>query len=546
MTNAPGPSRAKDREGQPSSPPDGPATPSCGSPSEPAGVADALASTRGTPIVLTADRTLIARYDVLLDGMMAASQTTTTPGPLMDALLMRRAGVVGGRAEVGPLGLRRIEAALLQGGFTPQQVCLTDDRHLPSVVGPETRVIGISSGEPLGLGMSSSTMAGVAGGAIYPEVMFRRLAHMVRRLVTVSAPSAKVVLGGPGAWQLAEAPAARRELGIDHLVLGYAEGNVAEVFRSLMAGEQLPAVIVGQGVPAAEIPPIRGQSSMGVIEISRGCGLGCRFCTIAGVPMGHLPVETILADAQTNLVNGPSRSIAVLSEDFFRYGAEGIRCRPEALLQLLQRLRELPGLGLIQADHANVLSISQYEDRELSEVYRLMVGDAQDAWPWVNVGVETASGDLLKANGGAAKMGDIAPANWGTVAAEQLRRLSAAGFIPMASLVVGLPGETRQDVAQTLDWVRSLRGERLTVFPVIFAPVRGDEPPARSDLTKLHWQLVRECYEMNFRWMPLMYWGNQTAAGVSLGRRRLFQCLGKGQVVLWKTLLAVHRWRAPR
>jgi len=459
---------------------------------------------------------------------------------------MRQAAVVDGRAQVGPLGLRRVEAALLRGGFAPQQVCLTDDLHLPSVVGPETKVIAISSGEPLGLGMSSSTMAGVAGGAIYPEVLFRRLMRVVRKLVATVAPEAKVVLGGPGAWQLAEAPAARRELGIDHLVLGYAEGNAADIFRSLMAGEQLPAVIAGEGVPADEIPPIHGPSTMGVVEISRGCGLGCRFCTIAGVPMGHLPLETVVADAETNLRGGPSRSIAVLSEDFFRYGAEGLRCRPQTLLQLLARLRELPGLGLIQADHANVLSISQYEDGELGEVYRSMVGEAQDACPWVNVGVETASGDLLKANGGGAKMGDVAPAHWGTVAAEQLRRLSAVGFVPMASLVVGLPGETPQDVTQTLEWVRSLRNERLTIFPVVFAPVRGDEPPARSDLTKLHWQLIRECYELNFRWMPLMYWGNQAAAGVGIGRRRLFQCLGKGQVVLWKTLLAVHRWRAPR
>ena len=41
----------------------------------------------GFPIVLTADRTLMADYQVLLDGMMAGSQTTTTPGFMMHALV---------------------------------------------------------------------------------------------------------------------------------------------------------------------------------------------------------------------------------------------------------------------------------------------------------------------------------------------------------------------------------------------------------------------------------------------------------------------------
>ncbi len=498
----------------------------------------------GVPIVLTADRTLIADYDVLLDGMMASSQTTTTPRPVVDRLLMRRAGSEGARAAVGPLGLRRIEAALLRDGFSPEEVYLVDDAHLAQVVGPETKVIAVSSGEPLGLGMSSSTMAGVAGGRIYPEVMFRRLMAQVRRLVAQRAPGARVVLGGPGAWQLAAAPAARRELGIDHVVLGYAEANVAAVFASLVDGRPLPAVIRGEGPAAEAIPPLRGASSMGVVEISRGCGLGCRFCTIGPVPMEHLPPETILADAEVNIAAGQS-SISALSEDLFRYGGSGVDCRPRALIDLLLALRGLPGLRLLQADHANVFSIAAYSDAELAEVYRLMVGEAQDAAPWVNVGVETASGELLKANGGAAKMVDIPPSRWGAVAAEQLERLSAVGFIPMASLVIGLPGETPEDVCRTLEWVRSLHQSRLTIFPVIFAPIRGDEPAGRGALTKLHWRLIRECYELNFRWMPVIYRGNQTAAGVSQRRRRLFQLLGKGQVLLWRTLLTAHRWRAP-
>ena len=50
------------------------------------------------------------------------------------------------------------------------------------------------------------------------------------------------------------------------------------------------------------------------MEITRGCGLGCDFCTLAREPMRHLPVETILADARTNL-NAGVRNIALITED---------------------------------------------------------------------------------------------------------------------------------------------------------------------------------------------------------------------------------------
>ena len=87
--------------------------------------------------------------------------------------------------------------------------------------------------------------------------------------------------------------------------------------------------------------------------------------------------------------------------------------------------------------------------------------------------VETAAGELLKANGGAAKMGRYPAADWGALCAEQLRRLCRAGFFPLVSLVVGLPGEQDADVRATLDWVRSLHDERLAIFPVFHAPIDG-------------------------------------------------------------------------
>ena len=68
--------------------------------------------------------------------------------------------------------------------------------------------------------------------------------------------------------------------------------------------------------------------------------------------------------------------------------------------------------------------------------------------------------------------------------------------------------------------------------------MHGESGPDPAHLTRAHWQLMRECYEFNFRGVPLMYWDSQLGAGVGLARRLVIQALGQGNVVLWRTLLA--------
>ena len=497
----------------------------------------------GFPIVLTADRTLTADYTLLFDGMLAASQTTTAPPSIFGPLLMPRRNQSDLRAKVAPLGLRRTEAALLAGGFTIDDVAVVTESHLHQAIGSATRIIGISSGEPAGLGMNTSTMTSIAGGRIYPHAMFRRLIRKIHRLN--AGGSAKIVLGGPGAWQLSNDAAKQKELGIDHIITGYAEENMAAIFHKLLQNDSLSAVLPGNWNSSIPIPPIRGASTMGVVEISRGCGLGCSFCTIARVPMVHLPPQTILADVRTNLAAGLD-NIAVLSEDFFRYGADGLNANPEALIDLIKSIRQIPQVRLIQIDHANVLSIAQYDDQQLKTLHDLLVGADISRSLWVNVGVETASAELLKTVGGMGKIPRAMTEPWPDFCAVQLRRLCRAGFMPMASLMIGLPGERDEHIQETLDWVRSMSNERIAIFPVLYAPIDGSTPPDSRKLRPLHWSLIKACYRLNFRWVAWIYGDNQAAAGVPFLRRAFLQLLGRGQIWQWKILFAWYAWRARR
>jgi radical SAM superfamily enzyme YgiQ (UPF0313 family) len=260
--------------------------------------------------------------------------------------------------------------------------------------------------------------------------------------------------------------------------------------------------------------------------------------------MEHLPPERILRDVRTNL-RGGVHSLSLITEDLFRYGARGAEVAPGALIALLERMRRQDEVRLIQSDHANIISIERYGDEDLARVRTLLAGrdDPRD-YVWLNLGVETASGHLLAENGGRPKMGAHSPEEWGEVCLAQTRRLADAGYFPLVSIVLGLPGEKPEHVQKTLDWVESLGDMRAAVFPMFHAPIGDEHRFGVEDMTRLHWRLLRACYRLNFRWTPRLVWNNQSRAGVGLAKRLLLQVMGRGQVLWWKGLFKWHSRKA--
>ena len=488
----------------------------------------------GYPIVLSADRTLMADYDVLFDGMMGTIQTTSVPEPVMRYCVappMPRRGV---HAVKAPLGLRRIEASLLRAGFDPNDVAVVCPEDLERVIGPDTYVVAVSSSDPLGYGMSNTTMTDMAGGRLYTHTWYKRMLRQLDRLRAAMGYRFRIVAGGAGAWQLEQHPRIARRLGIDHIVRGYAEQDAHGLFRQIADGDRLPFIVYANGIRADEIPSIRGATSMGVIEVSRGCGKGCQFCTIARERMIHLPLETIIRDVEANLAAGV-QSICALSEDFFRYGCVGNQVRPDAVKRLCLALRSILDLRLIQLDHCNVTSAAAISDADLREIHDILVDGQRHEFLWVNLGVETAAGELLEMNQKGGKIRPYRVEEWGELCAETVRRLIRAGFFPMVSLIMGLPGERPEHVAATVRWIEDLYNERLVIFPIFYSPVdpRHGRPFTIDDMTDLHWRLFRLSYNLNFKWIPRMYWDNQTGAGAPLWRKLFIQLTGRLQIVQW-------------
>ena len=490
------------------------------------------------PIVLVADRTLSARYKVLFEGMFATMQTTQTPRWAMRRLLAPAMPADrAGRAWAVPIGLRRVEAALLaQTPLGPDDVVCATPESLGRLLGPWTRIVAVSSSDPLGRGMSNTTTASFCGGQLYTKVWTARMMAEIARAKRRCGFT--VVAGGAGAWQWATCGNTARQQGIDLIFEGCFEAAGPALFMDIIEGRCVPEHFREPATCADKIQPIRGASLLGIVELSRGCGRGCRFCASKDRPMAHLPADTILADLETNAGAG-IRSAVSGSEDFFRYGSAGPKVNFEALRGLLAQMRRISGLSFMQIDHANVSSVLQFSDDQLREIRRLLTWSAGSEYLWVNMGLESASGRLVAANA-PGKTAPFAAEDWDRMVREACAKMMRTGFFPVFSVILGLPGESGADVAATLRLVRHLDGQGAVVFPIFYEPPpgSGDQAFDVSRMREDHLELFTTCYEMNFRRVPRLLWDNQRAGGVSWCKRMLFQILGRCEVRLWRKRFA--------
>lgn len=488
-------------------------------------------------VVLVADRTLSASYKILFEGIFATMQTTQVPEIAMSKFVAPKIATdKQGRAVAVPLGLRRVESALLEyTGLDSGDIVCTTPEGLEKVLGPWVKVVGVSSSDPLGKGMSNTTTTSFWDGELYTKYWTRKMLERIGE--AKERYGFKVVGGGAGAWQWDRYEDATATKTIDVVFEGYFENLGPQLFTDLIDGKETESYICETGTCMDNIRASAGASMLGIVELSRGCGRGCNFCTMAAKKMEHLPVGTIISDLETNVAAG-IRTVVSGSEDFFRYGAKGITPEFDKLHGLLTEMQKVRGLSFMQIDHGNVTSVMQMTDEQLREIRRLLTWKEKSDYLWVNMGVESANGQLVAANC-PGKVAPCQPEDWDEVVRETVDRMVANGFFPVISLVLGLPGETGADVEQTLRLVKFLEKRKAVVFPIFYEPLSADEIAAGANFTREkmraeHLELYRTCYEMNFKRVPLLFWDNQRAGGVPWIKRALMRALGYTEIYSWR------------
>jgi len=104
---------------------------------------------------------------------------------------------------------------------------------------------------------------------------------------------------------------------------------------------------------------------------------------------------------------------------------------------------------------------------------------------------------------------------WQSVFIRGLEVMNKNNWFPAATLIVGNPGETDEDVKATLDLIYEVERRGLFAFfiPSIFTPLhdtRMEEAKGVTEtrqLTPLQWQLMMKCWKMNLRPGQMSWWG---------------------------------------
>jgi tRNA A37 methylthiotransferase MiaB len=474
-----------------------------------------------------------------------------------------------GSARYMPAGVRLLETSLLRS-FSPEDViaCYPGDLH--KFVGPKTRVVAVSTHNPLGVTFAAGVYASVLGSSKQPIN-----SHYARQLFSSLKQNPwrgqfKVIVGGSGGWQIAQTRT-YEDLGVDCVVEGRSESpETLELFWQAIRGEELPRRIEvshPSNQEAILVPDRR--TTFGVVEMTTGCGRRCRFCLPDLNPHIDLPKEKIMKAVRANVREG-NKQISLATEDFFIWGQLHTDTpfyfpNREALLDLFSEVVNTPGVEQHVFSHSTIAP-AVVDPILIQRLSQLLLDKSPIHLPMLSthprkkvlsplIGLETGSVRMAKQ----IMPGKSAPfpiEEWPSVFIQGLTVLNRNNWFPVVTLMIGNPGETDEDTKATLDLIYEAERRKLFAFfiPSIFTPLH-DTRMAESEgvtethqLTALQWQLMMKCWKMNVRVAQFKWWARYVwqvgAIGLWLYRLRRLN----GPNFTWPLLLfsgaLPERWMA--
>jgi len=433
-----------------------------------------------------------------------------------------------GSALYMPAGVRVLEKSLLRE-YTSDEVvaCFPDD--LDKFIGPNTRVVAVSTHNPLGVTFAAGVYTSIYGSSkeplnsIYSRLMFDKIKSSPHR------KNFQVVVGGSGGWQITQTNAFE-ELGVDCVAEGRSESTDAlALFRKAIAGETLPREIkLAHPTSRDAILFPDKRTTFGVVEMTTGCGRRCQFCVPDLNPQIDMPKARIMDAVRANVRQG-NKVISLATEDMFIWGQVRTDTpfffpNREALVDLYTEIVNTPGVESHLVSHCTMAPfvvdpklIQQLSDVLLpkSPIHLPLLSSHPQKKALVPlIGLETGSVRMAK---------QIMPSkgvpfsidDWPSVVLEGLRIANKNNWFPMMTLMIGNPGESDEDTQATLDLVYEMDRRGLFAFlvPSIFTPLHDTRMEHQTGVTQtqqlspLQWQLMMKCWKHNLRPGQYSWWG---------------------------------------
>ncbi len=405
-----------------------------------------------------------------------------------------------GTAVVMPYGLRVTEAILLKH-YPPEDVVVCYPEDLDRFVGPRTRAIGVSAHNPIGAAFSTGVYSNIFGSTARPINAYESERVFLHPAVRKYRP--RVIVGGAGSWQIEKTNSFDR-LGVDCVVIGRGEAVIADLFKAADEGKPLPRVVRAPEPTLDQIVIPQKRSTFGIVEMTRGCGRQCAFCTPTLETRVSIPPEQLLEAVKANVREG-GRVIFPVSEDIFIYGAAAPFYIPnaDALVNFYSAVASVKGVDYLPLSHATIAPalVNPHLIKELSSILlrKSILRNPASTHPdktFVSplIGIETGSPRLAALTmPGKALPFDVR--DWQDIVVEGINILNENNWFPVCTFIVGLPDETEDDIKQSLDLLYRLRRNKILYVPSIFTPLEetrmadGHALKPR-ELTKLQWEFI--------------------------------------------------------
>jgi radical SAM superfamily enzyme YgiQ (UPF0313 family) len=433
-----------------------------------------------------------------------------------------------GSARTMPAGIRVLEEALIRA-FPEEEIvaCYPDD--LDRFIGSETRVVAVSTHNPLGVTFAAGVYASIFGSsrepinAAYAKRLFESLKNNPCR------QNFRVIVGGSGGWQITETDS-YEELSVDCVIQGRGESpETMDLFRKALNGEPLPRFTEVEHPKGREgiLTPVK-RTTFGVVEMTTGCGRRCQFCLPDLNPQIDNPKDRIL-DAVCGNVRDGNDQISLATEDMFIWGQVHTSTpfyfpNREALLDLYSEVVNTPGVKYHLLSHST-MAPAVVDPLLIQRLSELLLDKSPIKLPAMSthpekrilsplIGLETGSVRVAK---------KIMPGKgvpfpieeWPSVIVNGLTIMNRNNWFPVMTLIVGNPGETDEDSMATLDLLYETERRGLFAFfvPSIFTPLHDTRLAASKgvgesrSLSPLQWQVMMKSWKMNMRVALQSWWG---------------------------------------
>jgi Radical SAM superfamily len=432
-----------------------------------------------------------------------------------------------GTARYMPAGVRVLESSLLRRFPATDIVCCYPN-DLDTFIGRETRVVAVSTHNPLGVTFAAGVYTSIFGSTSQPINSHYARELFLRIKGNRHRANYQVIVGGSGGWQIVQTNS-YEELGVDCVVEGRSESEATlDLFERALRGERVPRQVdLPHPKSHEEILFPDKRTTFGVVEMTTGCGRRCQFCVPDLNPQIDLPKDRILAAVRANVRDG-NKQISLATEDMFIWGQVHTLTpfyfpNRNALVELYSEVVNTPGVEQHVLSHATIapavvdpVMIEQLSERLLdkSPIRLPLLSTHPEKRALVPlIGLETGSVRIAR---------QIMPSKgvpfpideWQSVVIRGLEVLNKNNWFPAMTLIVGSPGETDEDSKATLDLIYEVERRGLFAFfiPSVFTPLQGTRMEEKrgvtetAQLTPLQWQLMMKCWKMNLRPGQVSWW----------------------------------------